>query len=692
MSADLASGDAGDEHVDDIDVAGATRYLRVAVDVPSDKRDDAYLYSCPPTLGARVGHRVSVPFGPRTALGVVVGEASDEEVETTLATSGIGKIREIRGILDDPSLGPALLPYQVALARDMATRYLAPFVECLKVIMPPHLRTAKTSTAPRARRVRADTTASIVTGPRLTPDQKVAVDAVLPAVREGQARTFLLHGVTGSGKTEVYLQLMEEARRLGKGAILLVPEIALTPQTQERVMARLGEGVAVIHSRLSPGERARTWERIRRGDATMVVGSRSALFAPLARPGVLLIDEEDSWSYKQDKVPRYHAAVIAEKLAELVGVPLVMGSATPRLETFYRGHGHGIELLTLATRPLQRPLPQIEVVDMRAELAAGNKSPLSLRLSDEISRVAKRGGQMILFMNRRGFSPIVLCRGCGETLMCPHCSVSLVLHESHGRVACHFCGTQVRFTGICPGCGSSAIRGVGAGTERIEKEVARAFPSLRLLRMDRDTVTHRDAYWEMYETFRRGDADCLIGTQMVAKGLDIAGVELVGIVNADTSLRFPDYRAGEMTFSLLTQVAGRAGRGDVAGSVVLQTYSPDHYAITHARTHDYLGFAHEEIRVRHRFNFPPYGRLVTCLYSHAQDESARKEAGDVVTRLREKVTEYPGIEVLGPSPAFISKARDLFRWQCIIRGVEIERVFQDLPTTRGWVIDVDPGP
>ncbi|HZU77299.1 MAG TPA: primosomal protein N', partial [Dehalococcoidia bacterium] len=443
-------------------------------------------------------------------------------------------------------------------------------------------------------------------------------------------------------------------------------------------------------SALTDSERAAEWRRIRGGELDVVVGSRSAVFAPVPQLGIVVVDEEDAQAYKQDRVPRYHAVDVALMLGELTAAPVVLGSATPRVETFYRAHTGALELVSLPRRVTGRDLPPIEVVDLRDELRAGNRSPLSAHLVEELEQCHAGGGQSILFLNRRGTATVVLCRACGSALTCSNCSVSLVHHAERRRCDCHYCGMSSPMPQLCPVCGSRAIRGLGMGTEALEREVHERFPQLRLLRMDRDTTQSRDAYFDIYERFRRHDADCLIGTQMVAKGWDLGNVRLVGIVNADTSLHFPDYRSGEMTFSLLTQVAGRAGRGDEPARVVLQTYTPGHYAIRHALTHDYLGFAHDEIRVRRQLHFPPYTRLCVCTYTHRSDIAAELAARQELERLSATLAGSAGLDVLGPTPAFLHRLRGEFRWQITLRGEAIERAFAHLPRGRGWSIDVDP--
>jgi primosomal protein N' (replication factor Y) len=480
------------------------------------------------------------------------------------------------------------------------------------------------------------------------------------------------------------------ALEAGRRALVLVPEISLTPQTIQRFAARFPGRVALLHSALTDAERAATWRRVRAGGADVVVGSRSAVFAPITELGVVVVDEEDASAYKQDRVPRYHAVETALELGRLCGAAVVLGSATPRLETFFRAHGGDLELATLPDRIAGRPLPPIEVVDLREELRAGNRGPLSLSLERALADCAAVGGQSILFLNRRGTATVMLCRSCGEALGCPNCSVALVFHQGRDRCDCHYCGASRPPPRECPACGSLAIRALGMGTERLEREVRARFPKLRLLRMDRDTVQRRDTYFEIYDTFARGEADCLIGTQMVTKGWDLAAVRLVGVVNADTALHLPDYRSGEITFSLLTQVAGRAGRGEHPARVILQTYSPGHYAVRHAVGHDYLGFAHEEIRIRRAAGFPPYSRLCVCTCAHRDDAEAERRARRAAEKLSATLTPDLGVDVLGPTPAFVHRLRGEYRWQITVRGASLEGALPHLPTDRGWSIDVDP--
>ncbi|HEX3605029.1 MAG TPA: primosomal protein N' [Candidatus Dormibacteraeota bacterium] len=629
------------------------------------------------------GARVMVPFGERQVIGVVMSRVDTSEVEA----------KAILEVLDEP---PPLLPHLVHLARWIAERYHAPLGETVKAMLPSGVRSARPKGRKRGPRTTSQATREAAEGGApdtplaLSAAQREVVDRLLAALAERRHARVLLHGVTGSGKTEVYLATIAAALEMGRRALVLVPEISLTPQTIRRFAGRFPGRVALLHSGLTEAERAASWRRIREGGADVVVGSRSAVFAPIPDLGVVVVDEEDASAYKQDRVPRYHAVETALELGRLCAAVVVLGSATPRLETFFRAHGGDLEIGRLPERIAGRPLPPIEVVDLREELKAGNRSPISQSLERALEDTVSAGWQSILFLNRRGTATVVVCRSCGEALGCPNCSVSLVLHQGRNRCDCHYCGASRPPPVECPKCGSPAIRALGMGTERLEREVAGRFPTLRLLRMDRDTVLTRDTYFEIYDTFARGEADCLIGTQMVAKGWDLPGVRLVGVVNADTALHLPDYRSGELTFSLLTQVAGRAGRGDEPARVILQTYSPGHYAVRHAVGHDYLGFAREEIRIRRATGFPPYSRLCVCTVAHPEDAEAEARARKAVEKLSATLAPDSGVDVLGPTPAFLHRLRGEYRWQITLRGASLEGVLPHLPTERGWSIDVDP--
>ncbi|HEV2251078.1 MAG TPA: primosomal protein N' [Candidatus Limnocylindria bacterium] len=519
-----------------------------------------------------------------------------------------------------------------------------------------------------------------------TRPQAVAIAAVLAAL--GTGRGFLLHGVTGSGKTEVYLRLAAAVLARGEGAIVLVPEIALTAQVVARFVARFGERVALLHSALSAGERYDEWRRVLDGVADVVVGSRSALFAPIQRLGLIVVDEEQEPSYKQESSPRYHAVDTARELGRLSGAAVVLGSATPRVVTYAAAAAGAMTLLPLPERVLELPLPKTVVVDLRLELKANNRSTLSAALRTALVKTVAKGEQAILYLNRRGFATVVLCRDCGYVVPCPACEIPFALHAD-GRLVCHRCGREEpRVPAICPRCGSSRIRHLGVGTQRVEEDVRAAVPTARLARMDRDAVKRKGAHAAMYERMRSGSAQVIVGTQMVAKGFDLPGVSLVGVVNADTQLNLPDFTAAERTFELLAQVLGRSGRGDVGGVGILQTYLPEHYAIVAAAAHDYTAFAEHELRARRRFGYPPFGRLVLLQTSAAKEVTVERRATDLAARLRAAAGD--DAEVLGPAPAFAAKRAGSYRAQLVLRGDRPTDVLDRVDVGPEWTVDVDP--
>lgn len=534
----------------------------------------------------------------------------------------------------------------------------------------------------------------------LTTDQQFAFDSVKSGLRRAASGNdkpdvFLLHGVTGSGKTEIYLQSLAEAVRLGKKGIVLVPEIALTPQTIERFASRFPHRVAVLHSRLSLGEQYDEWHRIRSGGFDVVVGSRSAVFAPQPDLGLIIIDEEHEWTYKQDNSPHYHARDVAIKLAELTGAVVLLGSATPDVETFYQAQNGDYHLLRLPERVVPTagaPLPQVEVVDMRDELKAGNRSIFSRSLSHAINEAVAAGEQVILFLNRRGGATFIQCRSCGFVLRCRRCEVPLAQHIAGDILTCHQCGYKTPIPRACPNCSSRQLKFLGAGTQKLEQETRYAFPRARQLRWDSDITTGKTSHEVILHKFRNREAEILIGTQMVAKGLDIPSVTLVGVVSADTSLNLPDFRAGERTFQLLSQVAGRAGRGHLGGRVIIQTFSPEHYAIRAAARHDYASFYEQEIAYRRQLHNPPFTRLARLVYVHTNDVICQREAEKMKKQLIEESAArgIGGIDIIGPAPTFIHRLRGRFRWQLILRGSELSAFLSPLAFPQGWMIDIDP--
>lgn len=530
----------------------------------------------------------------------------------------------------------------------------------------------------------------------LTAAQRSALEAIKSSLAKGNASVFLLHGVTGSGKTEVYLQALAEVVGLGKRGIVLVPEIALTPQTIERFASRFPHRVAVLHSKLSLGEQFDEWQRIRDGEFDVVIGPRSAIFAPQPDLGLIVVDEEHEWAYKQqDKSPRYHARDAAIKLAELTGAVVILGSATPDVETFYhaqQGDYHRLQLPERVTPRDGSALPAVEVVDLREELKAGNRSLFSRSLSQAVTQAVANREQVILFLNRRGGATFIQCRSCGLVLTCKRCEVPLTYHPVGDVLVCHQCNYRMPVPQICPRCLSRRIKFLGVGTQKLEQEVGQGFPQARRLRWDSDATRGKHSHDEMLGKFRSHQADILIGTQMIAKGLDLPLVTLVGVVSADTALNLPDFRAGERTFQLLSQVAGRAGRGTLGGRVIIQTYTPEHYAIQAASRHDYASFYEQELNYRRQLRNPPFTHLACLVYTHTNDAHCQRQAEMMKRRLTQEIDAQgiAGIELIGPAPAFIHRLRGRFRWQLILRGSDLSAFLSRITFPQGWTVDIDP--
>jgi len=533
----------------------------------------------------------------------------------------------------------------------------------------------------------------------LTATQEKAVQTVNLSLKQevnGQPKVFLLHGVTGSGKTEVYLQALAETVSAGKRGIVLVPEIALTPQTIERFASRFQGKVAVLHSQLSLGERFDEWQRIRNGEVDVVIGPRSAVFAPQPDLGLIVVDEEHEWTYKQhEPSPRYHTRDVAVKLAELTGATVVLGSATPDVGTYYNtqiGDYHLLQLPERVTPEESSPLPEVEVVDMREELKAGNRNMFSRSLSRAINKAVTNGEQVMLFLNRRGAATFIQCRDCGFVLTCRRCEIPLTYHLTEDALLCHQCNYRIPVPQICPRCQSKRIKFLGVGTQKLEQEAASVFPGARLLRWDSDTTRGKNSHQEILDRFCSRQADILIGTQMITKGLDLPRVTLVGVVNADTTINIPDFRSGERTFQLLSQVAGRAGRGILGGQVIIQTYSPEHYAVQAAAGHDYTLFYEKEIDYRRQLKNPPFSQLASLIYTHTNNKACQREAGRIWRLLSEEMDSQglADLAIIGPAPAFFHRIRGRYRWQLLLRGTDPAAFLSPIPFPQGWTIDIDP--
>ena len=499
----------------------------------------------------------------------------------------------------------------------------------------------------------------------LTDEQSFALNQIMASIDERKPETFLLHGVTGSGKTEVYLQTIAKVLSDGKEAIMLVPEISLTPQMTKRFRSRFGELVAVLHSGLSVGEKYDEWRKIHQGKVKVVVGARSAVFAPFENVGIIILDEEHESTYKQEDSPRYHARDVAIWRGKFHQCPVILGSATPSLESFARAKKNVYKLLTLKDRALKQALPEVQIVDMRDELKKGNRSMFSKSLMDSIQARLDRKEQIVLFLNRRGYSSFVLCRDCGTVLQCENCDISLTYHRKNEKCKCHYCGYEIHVPKTCPQCQSEHIRFFGTGTQKVEEELAKFFPGVRVLRMDVDTTRAKGSHEQLLDAFGQGEADILLGTQMIAKGLDYPNITLVGVLSADTSLHLPDFRAAEKTFQLLTQVSGRAGRHEKPGEVVVQTYTPEHYAIELSEAQDYEPFYEREMHMRHQAGYPPYYYLALIQVSHEDVLMAADYAGKAVEWLRSQLSF--NVSIIGPTAAGISRLQNRYRYQCLIK-------------------------
>ncbi len=505
------------------------------------------------------------------------------------------------------------------------------------------------------------------------PAQKRALKTIQDSVAARKFGGMLLHGVTGSGKTAVYLASMRAVLDSGRSAILLVPEIGLTPAVAADVHQVFGTEVAILHSALSDKERAEQWHRIKRGEARVVVGTRSAVFAPVSDLALIIVDEEHDTSYKQEEMPRYHARDVAVMRAKMANATVVMGSATPSLESYFNARKNKYALLELPDRVEQRPLPEVEIIDMRQEFQeSGHEQVISRKLTQEIRERLDRKEQVMVLLNRRGYSPVVMCRACGKTIECQNCAIAMTHHKRSRRMECHYCGFTAPVPQNCSQCGSEYVYFLGTGSEKLEELLHGMFPQARIGRLDRDTVRGQEDFERTLAALNRGELDILVGTQMIAKGHDIHGVTLVGVVGADMSLGFPDFRAAERTFQLLTQVAGRAGRGTTPGKVVLQTYFPDHYAVQYAAAHDFAGFYDKELRFRSWMHYPPYSALANVLVRSDKMDDALRWSGEL-GKWFEK-TRHEGVRVLGPAAAPIVRLKRDYRYHFVLKSPSREKL------------------
>ena len=730
-------------------------YAQVIVDIASESVDRVFTYRVPEGMNIVRGMRVSVPFGPRSAEGYVLGLSDTAQLDES-------RIKAIRQPLEDY---PALLPPLIDLAQEIARDTHCPLAEALRLMLPAQMRGGrvkiKTETAARLLIAGDDLQAALAgcknarkrrlllemlsdgqphavsklrqlvkdarTGlndlcqrgyaelieqeilrspypdtltptpdPALTDEQQEVLSELLPAVDCGMG-AFLLHGVTGSGKSEVFIRAVRRCLQRGRGAIVLVPEIVLTPQMVTWFRARFGDVAAVLHSRLSAGERFDEWRRIRLGRARVVIGARSAVFAPVERLGLIVVDEEHEQSYQSEHFPQYDAREIAISRCKREGAALVLASATPSILTFARMERGEYTLLEMPHRVHNRPLPEVTLADMREELRLGNKGIFSQALMQRMDDCISAGRQMMLFINRRGYAQFVNCRACGEAIRCSQCDVTMTYHETDHRLHCHWCGASIPMPDKCPSCGSLYIRACGIGTQRVELEVKKRYPGVGVIRMDVDTTATKDAHAQLLSRFRAREAQVLIGTQMIAKGLDFPEVTLVGAVLADTSLNMPDYRAPERTFQLLTQVAGRAGRADYPGQVVIQTYMPEHYAIRAAAAQDYRAFYRMEFDRRKRDLYPPFTMMARLLCTAENAEIVQAVSCELLDRLNDFLQKNPALRrrilFMRQDDAPLRYLRGRHRAQVLIKLLEHPdsrtalEYMQEL-TQQGWPCDV----
>jgi primosomal protein N' (replication factor Y) len=667
------------------------RFANVAI--PSPIRG-ALTYSLPGGADAQPGMRALVPFHRRRTIGVIL-----EVLEELPADAKSKSIKNIYEILDS---APVMSPKLIDLIGWMSSYYCTPIGEVVRASLPTRMikqGAPKTTRPATPHEISAIDAEGIV----LNADQEAALGRIVRS--DGKSDVFLLHGVTGSGKTEVYLRLFAELVERGKQGLLLVPEIGLTSQLTGSAAARFGERVAVYHSGLTDAQRHRQWSRMRDGEVDVVIGTRSAIFAPLAKLGAIVVDEEHDSSYKQDEGLSYHGRDCAVMRAHMESIPIVLGSATPSLESIANVRRGKYKMIRLPTRTGEANMPSVELVDMRQATSgkgvAGELTSLSPKLHSAIDETLKRGEQALLFLGRRGFSA-VHCEGCGEAIRCPNCDIALTAHVSGkgDKLVCHYCDYAIASPESCPSCGEEGLAPIGQGTQRLEAEISDFFPKARVARLDSDMAASHRERRRIFEGMRKGEIDILVGTQMVTKGHDFPNVTLVGVISADQSLHLPDFRAAERTFQLLTQVAGRAGRASRPGQVVIQTYEPAHPSLEFSLRHDFDAFASQELKSREALSYPPFSRIANIRLSSIEGGLAESFARDAAEAIRGESAAW-GIKVLGPAPAPIEKLRGRYRWQILIKAPSarilsglmastIPKLEAKIPRKVRLNVDVDP--
>ena len=659
-----------------------SNYVEVITSLPID-RTFQYKVTGREAYPPEVGKRVHISFRNSNRIGYIV-KLEDKPV--------IENPKPLVDIIDEY---PIFTKELMDLASWIKDYYFCSWGEALEAMIPGGLKHGKTTMTARAEEEKYS---AEPTSPH-TPnkEQEKVLGEMMKCLAEKKHEVFLLHGITGSGKTEIYLQVMERVLSMGRSGIMLVPEISLTPQTVERFISRFGEKVAVFHSRMLQSSRFAEWKRIKDGEARVVVGPRSAVFSPFRDPGVFIVDEEHEPSYKQEDVPRYHAREVAIKRAQMAGVPVILGSATPSLESYHKAVSGVYRLVELTQRIEEKELPNVKIVDMRMEFGTRTGAEvISHIMSEALKKDVKKHQQALIFLNRRGFATFIICRKCGSVLKCSNCDSPMVFHEKKDELICHYCNKRLVPLKICPACEGDYLMYKGTGTQKVESELKKILPEARLARMDSDAMSKRGSHDRVLRDFKDHKIDVIIGTQMIAKGLDFPRVTLVGVVSADANLNLPDFRSGERTFNLITQVAGRAGRGDLGGEVIVQTFTPEHYAISHAAKHDYHGFYNSEIQSRKELSFPPFVSLIKLTLRSRKEENVMKST----ERLKERILRVLKEEkLLGPAPAPMSKLRGYYRWNILVKTKDIEKTTARLRDTlknfsRGpgvfLAVDVDP--
>ncbi|MFA6321770.1 MAG: primosomal protein N' [Candidatus Omnitrophota bacterium] len=660
-------------------------FAQVAVALPIDK---VFHYSIPDNLKdeVKIGKRVFVSFANRAVVGYVVGFSDESDVKD---------VKPLVSVIDKE---PILSEEMLKLTRWVKDNYFCSWGEAIAAVIPAGIKKGKESIGSRLSAAETKNKEFPQSKPHdLMEEQSRALKSVVELVDKHEYKTFLLHGITASGKTEVYMQAIEHVLKAGRQAIVLVPEISLTPQTIERFSSRFGDHVAVMHSRLTPAKKFLEWKRIKDGKANIVVGARSAIFSPVKDLGLIIIDEEHETSYKQDDVPRYHARDVAEERAKLSSCPLILGSATPSLEAYHKALCGEYKLIKLTKRIDERLLPKVKIVDMRMELATRRRVTIFSKVFlDAVANMLKAGKQAIIFLNRRGFSTYINCKKCGFVMKCRRCDTALVYHFETKKLLCHYCNYTTNSPDICPSCKSEYIKYLGLGTEKVESEISHSFPHAKIARMDSDTTEKRGSHDKILDKFKSGEVNLLVGTQMIAKGLDFPEVTLVGVVSADVSLNIPDFRASERTFNLLTQVGGRAGRGDAGGEVIIQTYTPSHYAVLCAAKHDYEKFYHEEIIARKELSYPPFVNLTKVTVRARNDVLAAQVAEELKQTIEREASP---ILISGPTPSPILRMRGYYRYNIMLKNKDrlaacalLKKVLGSFRRPHGVLIAVDVDP